>query len=174
MAVTPLQRGDPMTAVWSHSMQCGSHARATEPRPAGRPTASGARLKPNVGRRQRHRVKPRSYFCNGDPMTDRAVLTTPQIYARIQPSIKLNGNVVGESKPGGFFYVDVRPGDYEVVLSTEVDKKLTFKLERQQQRCVRMSVGLGVVVYRVYPELVDPAVCDSEIQTSSYTGSTTK
>lgn len=92
----------------------------------------------------------------------------------IQPNVNLNGKVVGESKPGGFFYLDVPPGDYEVVLSTEVDKKLTFKLEKQQQRCVRMTVGLGVIVYRVYPELVDPAVCDSEMQTLSYTGSAIK
>lgn len=92
----------------------------------------------------------------------------------IQPSVKLNGDVVGDSKPGGFFYVDVPPADYEVVLSTEVDKKLTFVLEKRQERCVRMSVGLGVVVYRVYPELVEPAVCDAEILDMSYTGSATK
>lgn len=92
----------------------------------------------------------------------------------IQPSVKLNGLVVGESKPGGFFYVDVPPADYEVVLSTEVDKKLTFSLEKQQEKCVRMSVGLGVIVYRVYPELIEPAVCNTEIQDMSYTGSPTK
>jgi len=92
----------------------------------------------------------------------------------IQPSVKLNGVVVGESKPGGFFYVDVPPADYEVVLSTEVDKKLTFVLEKRQEKCVRMTVGLGVLVYRVYPELVEPAVCDAEIQDMSYTGSATR
>lgn len=94
--------------------------------------------------------------------------------AAIQPSVTLNGVVVGDSKPGGFFYVDVPPADYEVVLSTEVDKKLTFVLEKRQEKCVRMSVGLGVVVYRVYPELAEPAVCDAEIQDLSYTGSATK
>lgn len=89
----------------------------------------------------------------------------------IQPSVKLNGNVVGESKPGGFFYVDVPPGDYEVVLTTEVDKKLTFSLNKRQERCVRMTVGLGVVVYRVYPEIVDATQCEKELVDLSYVGS---
>ena len=92
----------------------------------------------------------------------------------IQPSVKLNGVVVGDSKPGGFFYIDVPPANYEVVLSTEVDKKLTFMLDKQEQKCVRMSVGLGVLVYRVYPELAEPAICDAEIQDMSYTGSAPK
>lgn len=92
----------------------------------------------------------------------------------IQPSVTLNGVVVGESKPGGFFFVDVPPADYEVVLSTEVDKKLTFVLEKRQEKCVRMSVGLGVVVYRVYPELVESAVCLVEMQDLSYTGTAMK
>lgn len=93
------------------------------------------------------------------------------IGAGIQPDVKLNGKVVGSSKPGGFFFVDTPPGDYEVVLSTETDKKLTFALAKGQQRCVRMSVGLGVVVYRVYPELAERATCDAEIEGLSYIGS---
>lgn len=92
----------------------------------------------------------------------------------IQPDVKLNGAVVGHSKPGGFFYMDVPPASYEVVLSTEVDKKLTFALDSQQEKCVRMTVGLGVVVYRVYPELVEKAQCDAEIQDLSYIGSAAK
>lgn len=91
----------------------------------------------------------------------------------IQPSVNLNGVVVGDSKPGGFFYVDVPPANYEVALSTEVEKKLTFTLDKQEQKCVRMSIGLGVLAARVYPELAEPAICDAEIQDMSYTGSST-
>jgi len=90
--------------------------------------------------------------------------------AGIQPSVLLNGEKVGDSVPGGFFYVDRNPGSYEVLLSTEVDRKVTFTLESAQERYVRMTVGLGVIVYRVYPELVDPAEGRKEIVETSYIG----
>jgi hypothetical protein len=88
----------------------------------------------------------------------------------IQPSIMLNGQKVGDSQPNGFFFVDRPPGSYEVVLSTEVDRKLTFTLAPAEERFVRMSVGLGVIVYRVYPELADRATALAEIKDLAYTG----
>lgn len=89
----------------------------------------------------------------------------------IQPSVMLNGQKVGDSKPGGFFFVDRAPGSYEVLLSTEVERKLSLTLASGEERYVRMAVGLGVIVYRVYPELVDAATGRAEIQDLSYTGS---
>jgi hypothetical protein len=94
--------------------------------------------------------------------------------AGIQPSVMLNGVKVGESVPGGFFYVDRPAGNYEVLLSTEVERKVTFTLEPQQERYIRMTVSLGVIVYRVYPELVDPAEGRKEIIDASYTGDKAK
>ncbi len=91
--------------------------------------------------------------------------------AAMQPNILLNGRVVGESKPGGFFYVDDAPGPKEVASSTEVERKLTFTLDRGQTRYVRTAVGMGVMVGRVYPELVDPAAAEKELLETSYTGS---
>jgi hypothetical protein len=90
--------------------------------------------------------------------------------AALQPTIKLNGNAVGESKPGGFFYVDATPGNQEVITGTEVDRKLTFTLEKGQTRYVKTTVGFGVMVGRVYPELIDPAVGDKEVKETSYIG----
>lgn len=90
----------------------------------------------------------------------------------IQPSVMLNGEKVGDSVPGGFFFVDRAPGTDEVVLSTEVDRKLTFTLDPGQERFVRMTVGLGVIVYRVYPELVERSQADAEIGDLSYIGTT--
>jgi len=90
--------------------------------------------------------------------------------AAIQPDVMLNGAKVGDSVPGGFFFVDRPAGDYEVLLSTEVERKVTFTLEPRQERHIRMSVGLGLIVYRVYPELADPAEADKEIRELSYTG----
>jgi uncharacterized protein DUF2846 len=94
--------------------------------------------------------------------------------AAIQPNIMLNGKVVGESKPGGFFYVDDAAGAKEVSTSTEVERKLTFTLEPGQTRYVRTAVGFGVVVYRVYPELVDNATAEKEIQETSFAGAATR
>ena len=90
--------------------------------------------------------------------------------AGIQPDVMLNGTKVGDSVPGGFFFVDRPPGNYEVLLSTEVERKVTFTLEPRQERYVRMTVGLGVVVYRVFPELADPVEGDKEIRDLSYIG----
>lgn len=90
--------------------------------------------------------------------------------AAMQPNIMLNGRVVGESKPGGFFFVDDTPGAKEVATSTEVERKLTFTLERGQTRYVRTAVGMGVVAGRVYPELVDNATGEKELEETGYTG----
>lgn len=88
----------------------------------------------------------------------------------IQPDIKLNGEVVGSSVPGGFFFVDRAPGNYEVVTSTEVDKKLTFVLSARETKCVKTGIGLGAIVARISPELIDNAQCDTELPTTSYIG----
>jgi len=88
----------------------------------------------------------------------------------IQPSVMLNGEKVGDSQPGGFFFVDRAPGSYEVNLTTEVERRLTFILESGQEQYVRMSVGLGVLVYRVYPELVDKKTGEEELRGLSYIG----
>lgn len=90
--------------------------------------------------------------------------------AAIQPSIMVNGKAVGDSKPGGFFYVDLAPGSVEVSTATEVERKATFVLERGQVRYVRTVIGMGLFVGRVYPELVDIATGESEIRETSYVG----
>lgn len=90
--------------------------------------------------------------------------------AAIQPAILLNGKEVGASKPGGFFFVDALPGAQEVSASTEVEKKLTFTLAAGETRYVKTSVGFGVMVGRVYPELVDNTVGQKELEDTSYIG----
>jgi hypothetical protein len=96
--------------------------------------------------------------------------TSSMMGAAIQPSVLLNGQVVGESKPGGFFYVDTAPGAQEVSTTTEVEKKLSFTLEPRQTRYVRTSASFGVLVYRVQPELVDNGTGDKELRETSYIG----
>ncbi|VWD50728.1 P lipoprotein [Burkholderia lata] len=90
--------------------------------------------------------------------------------AAIQPDIRLNGQVVGQSKPGGFFFVDESPGSYTVVTTTEVDRKITFDVEAGQTRYVRTSVGFGFLVGHVTPSLVPSDIAETEIRALRYTG----
>ena len=89
----------------------------------------------------------------------------------VQPSIRLNGTVVGESKPGGFFYVDTAPGKYEVSTTTEVENNLTFVLEKGEIKYVKTSVKMGLFVGRVVPTLVSNTDAMAELPDLSYTGS---
>jgi Protein of unknown function (DUF2846) len=95
---------------------------------------------------------------------------TTVLGAALQPDIKLNGTKVGDSVAQGFFYVDRPPGNYEVVTSTEVERKVTFVLEKAQTRFVKFSVSMGFFVGHVYGELVDSAVGLEEIKDCKYTG----
>ena len=90
--------------------------------------------------------------------------------AALQPDIRLNRMTVGSAVPQGFFYVDRPPGNYEVVTSTEVDRKVTFVLEKGQTRFVKFSVSIGFFLGHVYGELVDPAVGLEEIKECKYSG----
>ena len=95
---------------------------------------------------------------------------TTVLGAALQPDIRLNGTTVGEAIAQGFFYVDRPPGNYEVATSTEVDRKVTFVLDKGQTRFVRFSVSMGFFVGHVYGELVDSAEGLEEIKECKYTG----
>lgn len=90
--------------------------------------------------------------------------------AAIQPSIKLDGTVVGESKPGGFFYVDSQVGNHQAVCTTEVDKKLTFTLDNGEVKYIKTTIGFGLLVGRIIPELVSPEEAKKELPDLSFTG----
>jgi hypothetical protein len=83
--------------------------------------------------------------------------------AAIQPDVKLNGEKVGSAKPKGFFYVDRPAGAYKVETSTEVTRTLSFTLEKNQTRYVRLNISMGFFAGHVYPELVDTATAEKEI-----------
>ena len=90
--------------------------------------------------------------------------------AAVQPAIHVNGNAVGNSEPGGVFYVDRAPGDVEVSCSTEVSRKVCFELGSGETRYVQTAVSMGFFVGHVTPSLVPPRVGAQEIQNKSYTG----
>lgn len=90
--------------------------------------------------------------------------------AAIQPKVLINGEEVGQAVPNGFFFVDRPAGNYEIVTSTEVKRKLSLTLDNGQTRYVRLNVSMGFFVGHVYPELVDNEVGESEIQKLRYIG----
>jgi uncharacterized protein DUF2846 len=90
--------------------------------------------------------------------------------AAIQPSVKVNGEVVGSAVPRGFFYIDRPPGDYEISTITEVTRTLSLRLDAGQTRYVRLGISIGFFVGHVYPELVDDAVGLAELKELHYIG----
>jgi len=81
---------------------------------------------------------------------------------------------VGKSIPKGFFFMDCDPGEYEVVTSTEVKRKVSFILDKGQTRYIRFRVGMGFFAGHVYGELVDPGEALLEIEDCKYTEDSTK
>ena len=99
------------------------------------------------------------------PETGRVFFYRPSSFgAAIQSDIIMNGENVGKSIAHGFFFKDCDPGEYVVVTSTEVKRKVSFVLDRGQTRFIRFKVSPGFFVGHVYGELVDPQEAMPEIQ----------
>lgn len=94
--------------------------------------------------------------------------------AAIQPDIRLNNEVVGVSKPGGFFYVDRPAGKYVAATATETEKTLSFVLDAGETKYVRSSPSLGLMVGRIVLELETPEKAKDELSGLSYTGEPVK
>ena len=90
--------------------------------------------------------------------------------AAVQPSVRLNGEVVGKATPRGFFYVDRPPGSYVISASTEAERSLSLGLETGDVKYVRLEMQMGIAVGRVRPVLVDETVGREEIQNTNYIG----
>ena len=94
--------------------------------------------------------------------------------AALTPDIKFDGVVVGESKQGGFFYVDTKPGSHEAITSTEVANKLSFVVAKGETKYVRTKVSMGLLAGHVIPELVNADEAMKEVSELSYTGNLAK
>jgi hypothetical protein len=95
---------------------------------------------------------------------------TSTLGAALQPEVTLNNEVLGKATAQGFFYADRKPGKYEIMTSTEVDRKLSLILEPGQTRYVRFGVSMGFFVGHVYPELISEGVGKEEIKSCKFTG----
>jgi len=90
--------------------------------------------------------------------------------AAIQPGVVLDGEVVGKAVPYGFFYVDCPAGNHEIVTSTEVERELSFTIDKGEIRYVRLDISIGFFVGHVYPNLIEAEVAESEISKCHYIG----
>lgn len=88
----------------------------------------------------------------------------------VQPDIRLNGQVVGTSKPGGFFYVDRPAGNYLAAATTEAERTLSFTLQPGETKYIRSSVSVGLLVGRLVLEPETPEKARAELGSLSYTG----
>ncbi len=90
--------------------------------------------------------------------------------AGVQPDIRLNEKVVGESKPNGFFFVDTEPGNHVVSAKTEVEKTFSIRLSKGEVGYIRSSIGFGVLVGRPNFDAVLEADALDEMRNLRYTG----
>jgi len=94
--------------------------------------------------------------------------------AAITADLRVNGDVVGRSTRGSFFFVDRPAGNYEVASSTETEKKATFALSGRETKYVRTYVGMGILVGRIIPELVNADEAEKEMADLAYVESAKK
>ncbi len=92
--------------------------------------------------------------------------------AAVTAEIRLSGEAVGRSTRGSFFYADRPAGNYEVASSTETEKKVTFVLEAGETKYIRTYVGLGLIVGRIIPELVNTEEAEKDMAELAYVGAT--
>lgn len=96
--------------------------------------------------------------------------TNSMVGGALRPDIRLDGEVVGQSRPGGFFYVDRPAGSHLASASTETDKTVSFTLQPGETKYIRSSVSMGLLVGRVVLEPETPEKAKAELGALSYTG----
>lgn len=91
--------------------------------------------------------------------------------AALQPEIRMDNQVVGKSQPGGFFYVDTRPGRHLASSQTEVEERLEFDVKAGETVYVASSIGFGLLVGRVQLNLRPESMAIAEMSSLRFTGS---
>jgi hypothetical protein len=90
--------------------------------------------------------------------------------AAIQPGIHLDGALVGESKPGGFFFSDVVPGTHRVSARTEVETAVSVTVGDGQTRYLRSAITIGVLAGHVQFTMVREDEARRQLPSMRFTG----
>lgn len=90
--------------------------------------------------------------------------------AAIQPSVKIDDQVVGTSEGRGFIYSDQPAGSRKVSLKTEWNHEGTVAVKSGEVSFVRCSVIPGVFAAHVRPSQVERSTGEEEIQDCKWSG----
>lgn len=90
--------------------------------------------------------------------------------AALQPEIRLNGVVVGSSKPGGFFFVDRAAGNYVASTATETERTASIALAAGETKYLQTWTSPGIMIGRVHFDIVPAEKALAELPSLSYTG----
>lgn len=90
--------------------------------------------------------------------------------AAIQPEVTVNGQVVGKSQPGSFFFIDRPAGAYKASARTEAEGSIDIVLRPRQTAYIEMSIGMGFLVGRPAFERVAEAAGRKALPSLAYGG----
>ena len=88
----------------------------------------------------------------------------------VQPTIYIRGQPVGPCVPGGVYFFDLPPGKYEAAVATEVTRRLSFVLERGEEKYIRCYLTAGIFEPRPHLELVGAEKARTAIRGLSFVG----
>ena len=89
--------------------------------------------------------------------------------AAVQPEVRLNGQVVGKSVPGGYFFIDRPAGSYVASASTETEKTASFTLDAGETKYLKTTPTFGVVIGRIEITIESAAAAKAELPSLSNT-----
>jgi Protein of unknown function (DUF2846) len=77
----------------------------------------------------------------------------------VQPDVTVNGEVVGKALPNVYFFVDRKPGTYEIATIAEPERKITLTLGNGETRYMSLEFTVSwFLVAHINPVPVDSAV----------------
>jgi len=93
---------------------------------------------------------------------------TSFVGADLQTGIMYDGAVVGNSKPGSYFYIDTTPGTHDVSTTGDPNSHLELTLTAGETSYVKTGMGLGQFAGRIEPELVSAGRAQNELPELSF------
>ena len=90
--------------------------------------------------------------------------------AAVQPEVTVNGQIVGKSQPGSFFFIDRPTGTYRASARTEAEGTIDIVLRPRQTAYVQMSISMGFLVGHPVFERVGESEGRSALPSLAYGG----